>query len=160
AFGAWSVSCDHPRSTVLQWPCSGGARPLQVLRSTVWLTFRERRPPMAIDEAKLDQLIGKFVTDFGAAMHGATVVIGDKLGLYKVLADKGPLTGAALAEHTGYDVRLVEEWLNAQFVSGYSEYDPSDGTFRLTDEQAALLADESTPAFLAGAMTIAAAVYK
>jgi len=115
---------------------------------------------MAIDEAKLEQLVGKFVTDFGAAMHGATVVIGDKLGLYKVLADKGPLTGAALAERTGYDVRLVEEWLKAQFVSGYCEYDPSDGTFRLTDEQAALLADESTPAFLAGAMTIAAAVYK
>ncbi len=59
-------------------------------------------------------------------------------------------------QHTGYDVRLVEEWLNAQFVSGYCEYDPSDGTFRLTDEQAAVLADDSTPAFLAGAMTIAA----
>ncbi len=115
---------------------------------------------MAVDEVKLDQLIGQFVTDFGAAMHGATVVIGDKLGLYKVLAAKGPVTGASLAEHTGYDVRLVEEWLNAQFVSGYCEYDPSDGTFRLSDEQAAVLADESTPAFLAGAMTIAAAIYK
>jgi SAM-dependent methyltransferase len=115
---------------------------------------------MAVDEVKLDQLIGQFVTDFGAAMHGATVVIGDKLGLYKVLANKGPVTGASLAEHTGYDVRLVEEWLNAQFVSGYCEYDPSDGTFRLSDEQAAVLADESTPAFLAGAMTIAAAIYK
>jgi SAM-dependent methyltransferase len=115
---------------------------------------------MAIDQAKLDQLIGRFVTDFGAAMHAATVVIGDKLGLYKALADKGPVTGAALAQHTGYDVRLVEEWLNAQFVSGYCEYDPSDGTFRLTDEQAAVLADDSTPAFLAGAMTIAGAIYK
>src|SRR5215471_6423633 len=133
---------------------------MQVLRSTVSVTFRNKETPMAIEEAKLEQLVGKFVTDFGAAMHGATVVIGDKLGLYKVLADKGPLTGAALAERTGYDVRLVEELLKAQFVSGYCEYDPSDGTFRLTDEQAAVLADESTPAFLAGAMTIAAAVYK
>jgi SAM-dependent methyltransferase len=115
---------------------------------------------MAIDEATLEQFIGRFVTDFGAAMHGATVVIGDKLGLYKALADKGPVTGAELAEYTGYDVRLVEEWLNAQFVSSYCEYDPSDGTFRLTDEQAAVLADDSTPAFLAGAQTIAAAVYK
>jgi SAM-dependent methyltransferase len=115
---------------------------------------------MAIDEAQLEELIGRFVTDFGAAMHAATVVIGDKLGLYKALADKGPVTGAELAEQTGYDVRLVEEWLNAQFVSGYCDYDPSDGTFQLSEEQAAVLADDSTPAFLAGAMTIAAAIYK
>src|SRR4051794_11625040 len=73
---------------------------------------------MAIDEEKLNELIGRFVTDFGASMHGATVVIGDKLGLYKELAARGPVTGAELAERTGYDVRLVEEWLNAQFVSG------------------------------------------
>jgi SAM-dependent methyltransferase len=115
---------------------------------------------MAIDEAKLDQLIGQFVTDFGAAMHAATVVIGDKLGLYKALAEHGPVTGDKLAEKTGLDKRLVEEWLNAQFVSGYCEYEPSNGTFRLTEEQAAVLADDSTPAFLAGAMTIAAAIYK
>jgi SAM-dependent methyltransferase len=115
---------------------------------------------MGIDEGKLNQLIGQFVTDFGAAMHAATVVIGDKLGLYKALADQGPVTGAELAKRAGYDVRLVEEWLNAQFVSGYCEYDPADGTFHLTDEQAAVLADDSTPAFLAGAMTIAAAIYK
>ena len=31
-------------------------------------------------------------------MHAATVVIGDKLGLYKALADQGPVTGAELAE--------------------------------------------------------------
>jgi SAM-dependent methyltransferase len=115
---------------------------------------------MAIDEAKLDQLIGQFVNDFGAAMHAATVVIGDKLGLYKTLADRGPVTGPELADQAGYDVRLVEEWLNAQFVSGYCEYDPATGKFSLTEEQAAVLADDSTPAFLAGAMTIAAAIYK
>jgi SAM-dependent methyltransferase len=115
---------------------------------------------MAINEDKLNELIGQFVTDFGAAMHAATVVIGDKLGLFKALAERGPSTGAELAGHTGYDVRLVEEWLNAQFVSGYAEYDPSTASFSLTPEQAAVLADESTPAFLAGAMTIAAAIYK
>jgi SAM-dependent methyltransferase len=115
---------------------------------------------MAIDETKLNDLIGQFVTDFGAAMHAATVVIGDKLGLYKALAEHGPLTGAELAKRTGYDTRLVEEWCNAQFVSGYADYDPTTGAFALTDEQAAVLADDSTPAFLVGAMTIASAVYK
>jgi hypothetical protein len=101
---------------------------------------------MAINDDKLNELIGQFVTDFGAAMHAATVVIGDKLGLYKALAEHGPITGAELARRRGLDPRLVEEWLNAQFVSGYSDYDPSTGEFHLTEEQAAVLADDSTPA--------------
>ncbi|MDQ1374558.1 MAG: hypothetical protein QOJ09_1896 [Actinomycetota bacterium] len=115
---------------------------------------------MPINEDTLNELIGRFVTDFGAAMHAATVVIGDKLGLYKTLAAKGPVTGADLASAAGYDTRLVEEWLNAQYVSGYCEYDPPTQRFSLSDEQAAVLADESTPAFLAGAMTLAASLYK
>ena len=115
---------------------------------------------MPVNEDVLNELIGRFVTDFGAAMHGATVVIGDKLGLYKALATKGPVTGEQLATSTGYDRRLVEEWCNAQFVSGYCQYDPTSGRFSLSDEQAAVLADESTPAFLVGAMTLAASLYK
>ena len=115
---------------------------------------------MAINEDKLNDLIGQFVTDFGAAMHAATVVIGDKLGLYKALAQQGPITGAELATALGFDTRLVEEWLSAQFVSGYAEYDPSTARFSLSEEQAAVLADDSTPAFLVGAQTITAAMWK
>jgi SAM-dependent methyltransferase len=115
---------------------------------------------MAIDEDMLNELIGRFVTDFGAAMHAATVVIGDKLGLYVALAERGPITGSDLAQALRFDTRLVEEWLAAQFVSGYAEYDPTAGTFWLTEEQAAVLADDSTPAYLVGAQTITAAIWK
>jgi SAM-dependent methyltransferase len=115
---------------------------------------------MAIDEAKLNDLIGQFVTDFGAAMHAATVVIGDKLGLYRALAEHGPTTGADLATTLGFDQRLVEEWCAAQYVSGYAQYDPATQQFSLSEEQAAVLADDSTPAFLVGAQTITAAIWK
>jgi SAM-dependent methyltransferase len=115
---------------------------------------------MTVNEDTLNELIGQFVTDFGAAAHGVTVVIGDKLGLYKSLAEHGPCTGAELAKTIAFDTRLVEEWLNAQFVSGYCNYDPATGSFSLSDEQAMVLANESTPAFLAGAMTLAASMYK
>jgi 2-polyprenyl-3-methyl-5-hydroxy-6-metoxy-1,4-benzoquinol methylase len=113
-----------------------------------------------IDQSKLDELIGRFVGDFGATMHAATVVIGDKLGLYKALAEHGPLTGAELAERTGCDTRLVEEWCKAQFVSGYAELDAATGRFSLTPEQALVLADDSTPAFMVGAMSIASSYFK
>jgi len=115
---------------------------------------------MAINADKLNDLVGRFVADFGAAMHAATVVIGDKLGLYGALAERGPITGAELAAATGYDTRLVEEWLAAQYVSGYAEYDPASATFRLSEEQVAVLADPSTPAYLVGAQTITAALWK
>lgn len=115
---------------------------------------------MAIDQAKLEEFVGRFAGDFAAAMHAATVVIGDKLGLYRALAAAGPVDGAALAARTGYDRRLVEEWLSAQYVSGYCEHDPTAGTFWLSEEQAAALADESSPALLVGAMTIAASLVK
>lgn len=35
----------------------------------------------AFDQAALDQFMGRFVTDLGAAISAALVVIGDKLGL-------------------------------------------------------------------------------
>ena len=92
-------------------------------------------------------------------MHAATVVIGDKLGLYKALAE-GAATGAELATKTGLDTRLVEEWCAAQGVSGYAALDTATGRYSLTEEQAAVLADDSTPAFLVGAMTIVAAMFK
>jgi hypothetical protein len=38
--------------------------------------------PAAIDTAKLDQFLGKFVNDMGATAHAATVLLGDRLGLF------------------------------------------------------------------------------
>ena len=38
---------------------------------------------MAINEARLNEFMGRFVNDLGAVAHAATVVVGDQLGLYK-----------------------------------------------------------------------------
>ena len=115
---------------------------------------------MSIDEARLDQFIQQFAGDFGAALHATTVVIGDKLGLYRALADLGPCDAAALAGATSCDTRLVQEWLDAQYVSGYCHHSAQTGTYWLSPEQAAVLADPSSPAFLVGSMTLAASTAK
>jgi 2-polyprenyl-3-methyl-5-hydroxy-6-metoxy-1,4-benzoquinol methylase len=115
---------------------------------------------MAIDEAALDAFVQRFAGDFGAAIHASTVVIGDKLGLYRALAEGGPTDAAGLASATGCDARLVQEWLNAQLVSGYCHFSAQTDTYWLSPEQAAVLADPSSPAFLVGSMTIAAATAK
>ena len=66
----------------------------------------------------IDEFVGRFATDLGAVLHAATVVIGDKLGLYKELAALGPATPAELARAADCDERSVHEWLNAQAASG------------------------------------------
>ena len=101
----------------------------------------------AIDEAKLNEFVGKFVGDLGAVMHAATVLIGDKLGLYKAMADGEPLTAEELAERTGSNERYMREWLSAQAASGYVEYDPASESFRLPPEQAFALTNEYNPLF-------------
>jgi SAM-dependent methyltransferase len=114
---------------------------------------------MSIDEAKLNELLGRFVNDFGAAGFAATVVIGDKLGLYQDLA-AGPATPAELAERTGTHPRLVAEWLAAQAASGYVSYHPDNERFSLSPEQAFALAHEDGPMYLPGAFQVMVAAVK
>ncbi len=111
---------------------------------------------MAINEEKLNQLLGRGITDFGAAFHAGLVVIGESLGLYKALAQaEGPLTPAELAGRTQTSERYVREWLCSQAAGGYVTLDPAAGRYTLSEEQAFALADETSPAYLPGAFLIA-----
>ena len=115
---------------------------------------------MALDEARVEEFVGKFVTDMAAAAHAATVTVGERLGLYKALAEGGEQTPAELAERTGCEPRLIEEWLSAQAASDYCVYDAESGRFWLTPEQAFCLADAASPAYLAPGMALASALHK
>lgn len=114
---------------------------------------------MALDEGKLNEFISKFVADAGAALHAATVVLGDKLGLYKAMAEGAPVTAEELGERTGTDPRYVREWLSAQAASGYVDYDPVSGTFHLNEVQAFALTNESNPLFVPAAFQIASSTF-
>ena len=108
---------------------------------------------MALDPAKLDAFLGRFVGDLGAAMHAGTVVLGEQLGLYKALA-AGAMTSAELAKKTSTSERYVREWLAAQAASGYVMYDPAKQNYYLTEEQAFALATEGSPAYIPGAFQL------
>lgn len=114
---------------------------------------------MALDQEKLNAFMGRFVADFGATLHAATIVVGDQLGLYKALA-RGPSTAEALARVTETDPRYLREWLSAQAASGYVEYDATSDRFSMTEEQAFALAEEGSPAFIPGAFQVASATWK
>jgi SAM-dependent methyltransferase len=115
---------------------------------------------MAIDQDKLHEFLGRAIVDFGATFSAALVRIGDKLGLYKALAKNGPQTPAELAKATGTAERYIREWLSNQTAGGYVTYDPTNGKFHLSEEQAFTMADESSPVFLPGAFQVALASLK
>jgi len=113
-----------------------------------------------VDEAKLEEFVGQAVTDMGAAMNGALVAIGGKLGIWKAMAGAGPMTAAEIAESSGVAERYVREWASAQAASGYLEYDADGETFTLTPEVAMAFADENSPVYLLGGYSLIGSVYK
>lgn len=115
---------------------------------------------MAVNEAKLNEFVGKVVGDLGALLTGALVVTGDKLGLYKAMAGAGKITPAELAQRTGTVERYVREWLAAQAAAGYVSYDPQSGRYYLSEEQTIALTDESSPAFVLGGFQVTTAALK
>jgi 2-polyprenyl-3-methyl-5-hydroxy-6-metoxy-1,4-benzoquinol methylase len=115
---------------------------------------------MALDQNKLNEMLHRGVNEFGATLHAACVILGDKLGLYKGLAAGGAQTPAELAKRTGTTERYVREWLSSQAAGGYVTLDAATGKFHLSEEQAFTLADEKSPAFLPGAFQLALAATK
>ena len=106
--------------------------------------------------ATLDiEKIGAFAQQVGGMLAGgattAMMVVGDRTGLYAALAAGGPLTPAQLAAETGTAERYVREWLAQQAAVGFVTYDPTEGTFTLPPEHAAVLASDDSPASMIGA---------
>ncbi|TDW33540.1 methyltransferase family protein [Rhizobium azibense] len=112
-----------------------------------------------IDSAKLDTLLSRVVGDLSAGYGGVMVSLGNRLGLYKTMAEAGPLTSHELARRAGCAERYVREWLNSQVAGGYVAYHAISGTYELTPEQALVLADEDSPVFIPNAWAVPASMW-
>ena len=71
-----------------------------------------------IDERALESLMGTMIGYMtgGAVCYG--VWLGDELGLYRAMADAGPLSAEEVAARSGCNARLVREWLDGQAAGG------------------------------------------
>jgi SAM-dependent methyltransferase len=112
------------------------------------------------DRARAAALARQVGADFGAALTVALAFIGDRLGLFKLLASGEPMTSARIAQAAGLNERYVREWAATMAAAGYLEYQPSDATFRMTLEQAMVLAREDNTFFTGGAFQYAVACYR
>jgi len=107
-----------------------------------------------VDMDKLMEFVGQFAGDLGATVAAGNVVLGDRLGLYRGLAE-GPATAADLAARTGTHARYVTEWLRGQAAGGYIQYDADTDSYSMTPEQAFALTDPQGVLYLPGAFELA-----
>src|ERR671916_162775 len=89
---------------------------------------------MVVDEAKLNEFIGRTVGEWGAIESALLTFIGDRLGLFKAMAGAGAVTPEELAKKTGTHPRMIREWLAAQVAGGFVTYN-SAGSYTLPKDQ-------------------------
>ena len=92
------------------------------------MTTATANPP-TMDE--IMEFAFKVVGELGAAMAAPHVYIGDRMNLFKTLAQSGPTTIEQLAATTGLQERYLQEWASAMAASGFVDYEPEQSDLRL-----------------------------
>ena len=106
----------------------------------------QQRP---VDEARVEEFLGRAIGDVAGAMVTAFCALGDRLGLFKTLARR-PATSEELSAATGLHERYVREWANGLVAAGYLIRDPETEEYAVPPEHLPVLADEGGLAFLGG----------
>jgi SAM-dependent methyltransferase len=103
-----------------------------------------------IDAVRQEEFVGKVIEQISGTMTTLLGAVGDRLGLFKNLAEQGPATSAELASRTNLNERYLREWLGGMATAGYLNYDGTKKRFTLPSEHAAVLAQENGPFFVGG----------
>ena len=117
------------------------------------------KPVQEVMQQRIEQFAGQVVTDLAAAMAGVMTNIGHKLGLYRTMAESGPIHSEELARRTGTNERSVREWLNGQVAGGYVLFDSNTKRYLLPPEHVLVLANPDSPVFLTPAFDVAASLW-
>ena len=115
---------------------------------TTTITRSSERDP----EEVAGELAGRLFEAGLGAFELATVTLGERLGLYRALADHGPSTSQALAAASRIDARYVREWCEQQAAAGLLGVDdprlePELRQFHLPPGSEAVLLDPQSPAY-------------
>jgi len=98
---------------------------------------------------RTNPLAERLFQDAIATFDLLTVYLGERLGLYRVLAELYWASARELAERTGTFPRYVREWLEQQTVSGILEVEdpdaePEERRYRLPPDHVEVLVDEGS----------------
>lgn len=116
-------------------------------------------------EKTADDLVGRLFESTIGMFDVLSVYLGDRLGLYRALRDRGPATAGDLASRAGIDARYALEWLEQQAVTGFIEVDdvaatPDQRRYNLPDAYADPLLNLDSPYSIAPVARAAVACAK
>jgi SAM-dependent methyltransferase len=114
----------------------------------------------SIDQAKLHDFMMKNVADMASSLGAMSLILGERLGLYRTMAKTGPVTSDELAAQTNTAERYIREWLAGQAAAGNITYSPSDQKYTLPKENAMVLAHEDSPTYIMGSYQILRSIFK
>ena len=125
----------------------GGPEPVEASRAA-----GDPRP----DADRADPLRERLFGNALAALELYTIYLGERLGLYRALAESGPATSSQLAARTGTNERYVREWLEQQAASDLLAVDDPraealDRRYWLPPEHIPVLADRDDVRYEASA---------
>lgn len=101
-----------------------------------------------------DEFAGRVFSAALGTFDVFAIYVGDRLGYYGILGEKGPMTTGELAAAAGTEERYTREWLEQQAVSGfvYVAEMSDDGLarrFAIPDEYLSVLSDPLSLSYLA-----------
>lgn len=109
--------------------------------------------PEATAPSEAEALAGRLVGAANGAFDLFSIYAGERLGLYRSLAEDGPATPGELAVRTGMDERYAREWLEQQVCTGLLAVDDpaleaSTRRYALPPASEAVLVDDLSPLYL------------
>src|SRR5207245_328111 len=121
-------------------------------RRGVDMTSQLPSPDLPADEVA-GALADRLFTAGLGAFELVTIALGDRLGLYRALADVGPATIDDLAAAAGTEARYTRGWCEQQAAAGLLAVDDAAGSpeqrrFSLPPGSEAVLLDPRSPAYL------------
>ncbi|MFT5394324.1 MAG: 2-polyprenyl-3-methyl-5-hydroxy-6-metoxy-1,4-benzoquinol methylase [Gammaproteobacteria bacterium] len=102
------------------------------------------------DRDKAKAFNTRVLGDLAGAITTRMCAIGDKLGLFEILAKQGPANSTTFAERAQIQERYAREWLQAMAAASYLDVDNKTGVYALPPEHVASLADPSSPFYQGG----------
>src|SRR5437660_12252022 len=117
---------------------AGDLRTWRMLRSErseekiVGLDGRSSMASVADSTERRDALVERLFLNAVGAFDLFSVYLGDRLGLYRVIADDGPLPSAELADAAGVQGRHAREWLEHQAASELLDVEANGGERRFS----------------------------
>jgi SAM-dependent methyltransferase len=105
------------------------------------------------DEEQRGALVERVFQGGIAVLEMLSIYVGDRLGLYRVLAKEGPVTVDQFARAAGIHNRYAREWLEQQAVAGFIEVedvgaDSTQRLYRLSTGHAEVLLDPDSLNYL------------